>query len=223
MKLLGFSLLIFGLQFGAQGGTEVASFDARGPEQAPLGWKLVNARPVAPVRWEVHNDQKAPFSPKVLVLTSHQRDRRAPALAIFEKVDLHDGDVSMDFKLDPNKRSQTVGILFGYRDPQNYYLANASADASMVSLVRVQAGVTTPLTPVSPGLMHFCLLPHHIMAQDWNLMRVRIRGPRIAFFLGHRKLMEARDDSYTGSGKTGIWSRGDTVAYVDNFRVDKKN
>ncbi len=223
MQRVALAVLMFGTQFALSGGTEVASFDARGPEQVPLGWKLVNARPLAPVRWEVHDDKAAPFSPKVLVLTSHQKDRRAPSLAIFEKVDLHDGDVSMDFRLDPKKRTQTVGILFRYRDPKNYYLANASADASMVSLARVEDGKTTLLTPVSPGMLHFCVLPHHVTAQDWNVMRVRIRGARIALFLGHRKLMEARDDSYTGSGKTGIWSRGDTVAYFDHFRVDKKN
>ena len=222
MKVLGLSFLILGIGCSLQAGSEVASFDARGPEMVPLGWKLVNARPAAPVRWEVHDDKAAPFSPKVLVLTSHQKDRRMPSLAIFEKVDLRDGDVSMDFRLDPKKRTQTVGIVFRYRDPQNYYLANASADASMVSLVRVQDGVTTPLTPVSPSL-HLCLLPHRITAQDWNLMRVKIRGPKISFFLGHRKLMEARDNTFTGSGKTGIWSRGDTVAYFDHFRVDKRN
>ena len=219
MKLLALWFLIFGI--GA--GSEIAKFDARGPELVPQGWQLVNARPVAPFRWEVRDDDKAaPFSRKVLVLTSHEKDRHVPSLAIFQKVDLRDGDVSLDFRLDPNKRTQTVGILFRYRDPKNYYLANASADASMVSLVRVQDGKTTPLTPVTPKL-HLCLLPHHIAAQEWNLMRVKIRGPRIVVFLGHRKLMEAVDETFTGSGKTGIWSRGDTVAYFDHFRVDKKN
>lgn len=219
MKLLGLWILIFG--FGVAG--EVAKFDTAGTQLEPLGWKLINARPVAPFRWEVHDDKAAPFSPKVLVLTSHERDRKIPSLAIFEKVDLRDGDISMDFRLDPNKRTQTVGILFRYRDPKNYYLANASADASTVSLVRVHDGVTTALTPVNASKLHLCLLPHSINAQDWNLMRVRIRGPKIVFFLGHRKLLEARDDTFTGSGKTGIWSRGDTVAYFDHFRVDKKN
>lgn len=220
MKLLGLWLLIFGIGASA----EVAKFDARGPESVPQGWKLVNARPVAPFRWEVQEDSKAaPFSGKVLVLTSHEKNRHVPSLAIFEKVDLRDGDVSLDFRLDPNKRTQAVGILFRYRDPKNYYLANASADASMVSLVRVQDGKTTPLTPVNASKLHLCLLPHRIDAQDWNLMRVKIRGPRIAVFLGHRKLMEAVDETFTGTGKTGIWSRGDTVAYFDHFRVDKKN
>jgi hypothetical protein len=31
------------------------------------------------------------------------------------------------------------------------------------------------------------------------------------------------DDALDAAGKTGLWTRADTVAYLDNFRIDRRD
>jgi len=38
----------------------------------------------------------------------------------------------------------------------------------------------------------------------------------------HRRILEGRDDSFTGSGKVGLATVGDSVVYFDDFRVNPK-
>ena len=208
---------------GVFGGAEITNFDAQKTGVSPPGWTLINSRPMAPFRWEVRDDRSAPSRPNVLALTSRERDRHVPSLAVFQKADVHDGEVSVDFKLDVKQRTQTVGIVFRYQDPKNYYLANASADNGSLSLLKIQDGKTSPLSRADAHKPGACEVPHHIDGQTWNLMRVKFRGNKIVLYLDHRKMLEAVDQTFAKSGKTGVWSRGDTVAYFDNFKVDKKN
>jgi hypothetical protein len=42
-------------------------------------------------------------------------------------------------------------------------------------------------------------------------------------FLGNRRLFEAAGNSIAQAGKTGLWTKGSTVASFDDFRIDKKN
>jgi hypothetical protein len=59
--------------------------------------------------------------------------------------------------------------------------------------------------------------------REWNVIRVKFRGPRILLFFGHRKLIDTMDNTIDAPGKTGLWTRADTVAYFDNFRIDRRD
>ena len=219
MPILSWCVLMLGF-FGA---TQITNFDASRTGVSPPGWTLINTRPVAPFRWEVRDDRSAPSRPNVLALTSREKDRRVPSLAVFQKADLRDGDVSVDFRLDVKQRSQTVGVLFRFQDPRNYYLAAASADTGSLSLLKVKDGKISPLLRADVHKPGTCEVPHHIDGQNWNIMRVHFSGPRFVLYLDHRKMLEAADDTFAGAGKAGVWSRGDTVAFFDNFKIDKKD
>jgi hypothetical protein len=40
----------------------------------------------------------------------------------------------------------------------------------------------------------------------------------VVFFNGER-LFEAEDRTFTGAGKTGLWTKADSVTYFDDFTV----
>ncbi len=219
MQLTSVLIVLVGLASGA----ELTTFDASKTGTTPPGWMLINSKPVAPFRWEVRDDHSAPSRPNVLALTSREKDRHIPSLAVFQRADVHDGDVSVDFRLDTKQRTQTVGIVFRYQDPRNYYLANASADTGSLSLLKVQDGKAMPLLRADARKPGICEVPHNIDGKSWNIMRVKFRGAKFVLYLDHRKMLEAADQTFARSGKTGVWSRGDTAAFFDNFKVDKKN
>jgi hypothetical protein len=42
------------------------------------------------------------------------------------------------------------------------------------------------------------------------------------FFDGN-KIMDVEDDTFTAAGKTGLWTKADSVTWFDDFQIDKKN
>jgi hypothetical protein len=66
------------------------------------------------------------------------------------------------------------------------------------------------------------MVKHDIRPGQWYVAKVVYRGPNVRVFVGNRLLFDATDDTLLAPGKTGLWTRGDTVTAFDDFRVDKK-
>jgi hypothetical protein len=141
-------------------------------------------------------------------------------VAVFDKDVCVDGEVSVKFRIDGGARTRTMGIVWRYQDPNNYYLLTVSADEDTIAAIKVQDGRPTPIAKLGPGLKAF-QVSHKIEPQEWNLLRVDFTGSHMTIYFDHRKVMDAEDVSIQKPGKTGLWTRGDTIAYFDNFRIEK--
>ena len=210
-SLLGM-FLAFGFTFGS---VESANFDALRPGALPPNWSIVSTDAKAGAHWLVKADRTAPSRPNVLAQETPLRGHRDSSVALFDKSYCKDGEISVDLKIVSGKFEQTDGVVWRFQDSGNYYFAVASADRDSVGIFKKQDQRISVLGHAS--------VPHRIDDHEWNLLKVRFRGPKVMLFFGHRKLIETEDSTLQKPGKSGVWTRGDTVAYFDNFRIDKKN
>ncbi len=143
-------------------------------------------------------------------------------LAIFDRVICRDGDLSVKFKIDANaRRVKAAGIVWRYQDPRNYYLLQFSVDERDIALYRVQNGQLRPV-PILRGRPGDIGVPHDLRTGQWYIAKVIYRGNHFRILFGNRQLFDAVDDSLPMAGKTGLWTRGGTVADFDDFRIDRK-
>jgi hypothetical protein len=173
-------------------------------------------------RWQIRLDDTAPSRPEVFVRLPPPTSEAESSLAIYDKVVCRDGDLSVKFKIAPSERRvKTVGMVWRYQDPRNYYLLQFSADEKTVELFHVRNGQQrpVPVTGAKPGVAG---VSHDVRANQWYVARVVFRGPTFHVLFGNRELFGAVDDSLTSAGKTGLWTKDATVASFDDFRVDKK-
>lgn len=210
--LFGASFGVFGFTFG---NVESANFDALRPGSAPPNWSVFSTDAKTGARWLVKVDRTAPSRPNVLAQDAALHGRCDYSLALFDKGYCKDGEISVDLKIVSGKLEQTAGVVWRFQDNGNYYFAMASADKDSVGIFKKQNHVVAVLGHAS--------VPHRIDDHEWNLLKVRFRGPKVTLFFGHRKLIETEDSALDKPGKTGVWTRADTVAYFDNFRVSKQN
>lgn len=210
-SLLGL-IIAFGFTFG---NVESVNFDAVRPGSVPPGWSIVSTDAKSAPSWLVKVDRTAPSRPNVLAQNSPLHGRRDASLALFDKGYCKDGEVSVDLKIVSGKFEQTAGLVWRYQDSGNYFFAVASADHDSVAIFKRENQKVSVLGHAS--------VPHRIDDHEWNLLKVRFRGPKVLLFFGHRKLIETEDSAIDKPGKSGVWTRGDTVAYFDNFRVDKRD
>jgi hypothetical protein len=98
-------------------------------------------------RWEIVRDQSAPRPPYVLAQVSRDGTAGRFPLAIWDATTLRDGEVSVAFKTVDGKVDQAAGIVWRYRDPNNYYIVRANALESMLFCIRSRTAYVYQLHP----------------------------------------------------------------------------
>jgi hypothetical protein len=206
--------------FGLVGAT--VNFDNLKPATFPPFWTATSTGPTQVSRWEIQRDSTAPSRPNVFAQVSGVASNSEFPLAVFDKIICRDGDLSVKFKIAAGaRRVKTAGIVWRYQDPRNYYLLNFSVDERNIALFRVQNGQLRPI-PVLHGRPGDTGVSHDLRTGQWYVAKVIFRGNSFHVLFGNRELFDAVDDSLPAAGKTGLWTRGGTVASFDDFRIDRK-
>jgi hypothetical protein len=190
---------------------KVVTFDTCKIGQAPPGWTVEN--PGKTAAWEIRKDQTAPTQPYVLAESSSGPPGTRPPLAILNDPATRDADVSVRMKPISGREGLEGGVIWRYRDANNYYVAHASAADNTVSVYKVQDGRTIPL---------LVGVKHSIPTNSWSILKVSARGARFQVFIDHRRVLEGRDSTFSGAGRVGLWTLSDSVVYFDDFRVYPK-
>jgi hypothetical protein len=191
---------------------KIVNFDTATLGKMPPGWTAVMTNGGAAPHWQVLKDGSAPTQPYVFAQTSNEPGNHSP-LAIFDNVAVRDGDVSVRLKPVAGHADQAGGLVFRYRDPNNYYLVRANALDHTVALFKVQNGQTIPLN---------ASVRHDIPADAWSILKVSVRGDRFQVYVNHRRILQAEDGTFASPGKVGLWTKSNSVTYFDDFRVYPK-
>ena len=198
------------ISFGLLASTgKIVNFDSDALGKTPSGWSVAMTNRGEVPRWEVRKDQTAPTQPYVLAQTSNDATNDRCPLAIYNGMSLRDGDVSVRIKAVAGRADQAGGLVWRYRDPNNYYFARENARTRTVAIFKMQNGERTQMA----------VIPHDILPNTWSILKVSVRGNRFQVYVNHRRILQVDDKTFTGSGKVGLWTLADSVTYFDDFRV----
>ena len=172
-------------------------------------------------KWNVIQDPTAPSSPNILAqLSSDATGARFP-LAIFDGFDATNGSVRVKFKAVSGKVDRAAGVVWRFRDRDNYYIARANALENNVVLYKVEKGTRTALAPQGTPPKTYGV-EHPVPSGTWCELAVRFSGSLFTVSFNGQKLFDVVDSTFTGGGKTGLWTKADSVTYFDDFSVEKK-
>lgn len=198
-------------------GGEAVNFDRDKPGSLPPYWTSDASR-----RWEVRADPGAPSRPNLLTHRAGNAADAEFAQAVFDKVICLDGDLSVKFRISPDgPGAKTVGLLWRYQDPRNYYVLRFSVDNKNIALFRVLNGQMRPVPPEGakdggPGVRH------ELRTGQWYVARVIFRGSHFSVHFGNRKLFDATDTGLAAPGRTGVRTPDGTSASFDDFHIERK-
>jgi hypothetical protein len=212
VNLLSKLVFLVGLELLAASG-QIINFDNLPVGAMPPGWTAAISSQGPPSRWEVRKDESAPTPPYVLAHVSNSAANDQYPLAIFDGLQLRDGEISVRIKPVGGAEDHGGGIVWRYRDPRNYYFVRASAADQTVAVFRVQDGRTSPvLKPVK----------HEIPPNAWSILKIVARGARIQVYVDHRRILEGVDAAFTGPGKVGVGAGHESPMCFDDFRVNPR-
>ena len=217
----GLALCVLALVLAALVEAEVIRFDSAQPGSLPTDWTVVMTQTGVAPKWEVLKDASAPSKPNVLAQVSADgTDSRFP-MAIFNPALCRDGEVSVKFKTVSGKADQTAGLVWRYRDPNNYYLVRANALENNIVMYKVKAGNPILLAPKGRPPKTYGVR-HRIPPRTWSILKVSFKKSRFEVYFDHRKVFEAEDSTFAQAGKVGLWTKADSVTYFDDFQVSVK-
>jgi len=209
MKTLSW-LVAFGLT-AATG--RVVTFDNGPLGKTPPEWTVAMTNHGRPPQWEIIKDATAATQPYVLAQVSDDPVRDRYPLAIFNDVTFRDGEVSVRLKPVSGHYVQAGGIVWRYRDENNYYLARANALQKNVQVFKVENGNRVSLMDA---------VRHEIPTNGWSILKVSARGNRFQVYMDHHRVLQGWDNTFLSAGKVGLWTVADSVTYFDEFRINPR-
>lgn len=204
------------------GWAQTITFDSAKAGSVAPDWSVAMTHDGGPPKWEVVNDPSAPSKPNVFAQLSADKTSGRFPLAIYEKAVLLNGTVTVRFKTISGERDQAAGLVWRYKDPDNYYIVRANALEDNVVLYKVEDGKRISLAPKGTPSRTYGVR-HKVPKAAWCTLTVSFHGPRFEVFFGGAKIMEVEDPTFTAAGKTGLWTKADSVTYFDDFRIEKND
>ena len=178
------------------------TFDQDTPGAIPAGWRAGVTGRGSP-KWSVEADATAPSKPNVL----KQSGSGTFPWCVMQGTSLADGYVEVKFKPISGREDQAGGLVWRWKDSDNYYVARANALENNVSLYYTQNGRRNELKYVDA----------RVPRNTWHTLRVEFSGKKIRVLLNGKAYIEMEDDRIAGAGAVGVWTKADSVTLFDDF------
>jgi hypothetical protein len=181
---------------------ETVTFDSDQPGVAPVGWTCGSTGGGAP-RWLVETDATAPSRPQVL----KQSGKAAFPWCVRQGTAVADGMVEVKFKPLSGREDQAGGVVWRWKDGDNYYVARANALENNVSLYYTEHGRRQTIKYVDAP----------VAANAWHTLHVDFAGTQIRVMLDGKSYIELNDNHISAAGAVGVWTKADSVTAFDDF------
>lgn len=179
---------------------EPMNFDAHPIGQPPASWTCGATGRGTP-KWSVEADAELGHS------VLKQSGRAAFPWCVKNDIALADGWVEVRFRPLAGREDQAGGLVWRFKDGDNYYVARANALENNVSLYYTANGRRNTLKYVDAPV------PRNV----WHTLRVEFAGPQIRVALDGKTYIDFKDSHIGGAGAVGLWTKADSVTSFDDF------
>ncbi len=181
---------------------EIVSFDKEKPGTLPADW-ISGVTGQGQSIWTIAQDKTSSNKSNVL----RQSGMGTFPWCVKKGVSIVDGFVEVKFKPISGKEDQAGGVVWRFKDANNYYVARANALENNVSLYYTENGKRITLEYVDAP----------VARNEWHRLRVEYRTNQIKVFLDGKAYIEKEDKHITGAGSVGVWTKADSVTDFDDF------
>jgi hypothetical protein len=192
----------------AQARTTQVDIGMMRPGEPPAGFSFARTGSGAPGDWRVVADPTAAGGKAIAQLSADTTDYRFP-LAIYNPIEAANVVVSLRFKPVRGTVDQAGGIVIRLKSPGDYYVLRANAAEDNVNFYRVVGGSRREIQGVGTK----------VARNVWHRLELRAQGDRFTTLFDGKILFTVRDETFAGPGKTGLWTKADSVSEFDTIAV----
>jgi hypothetical protein len=158
--------------------------------------------------WIVKSDPTAPSKPNVLEkIPMNDSDYHLQLIPGSPTVDTE--NVTMSFKIVSGDHAKSAGMILRFIDPKHYFVLMADSEQNRLSLCK-----NTPDFLICNYDKSVTITPG-----QWHTMEALVSSQGISASLDGQIIIRANDHNYQ-SGQVGMWTKKDTGAYFDDFKIE---
>lgn len=200
------SLLIF-LLLSVPAFAETINFETEKTGRVPSNW-MGGLTGSGRAKWSVEKDLNAPSKPNVL----KQSGEGTFPWCVKKDTSITDGYVEVKFKPISGKEDQAGGVVWRWKDGDNYYVARANALEDNVTIYHTIDGKRKAFKSIDVK----------VKSNEWHRLRVDFRSSHFIVTFDGKRVIEAEDDRIQGAGAVGVWTKADSVTEFDDFTYGGK-
>ena len=103
---------------------------------------------------------------------------------------------------------QGFGLVWRYRDVNNYYITRCNADEDNCTIYHVVNGSRRPFQNQNVK----------VATNTWHRLKMEARGNHFVVWFDGQKVLGAHDDTFQ-SGRVGLWTKADSVIEFDDLTI----
>jgi hypothetical protein len=195
-------ILVMSLFYAITAMAETIGFDQEPAGAVPAGWACGVTGRGSP-KWAIEVDSTAPSKSNVL----KQSGTGTFPWCAKKDVAIADGFVEVKFKPMQGSEDRAGGVMWRWKDGDNYYVARANALENNVSLYHTTRGTRHTI--------HYVDAP--VQANQWHTLHVEFTGKRIKVSLDGNQYIDVEDAHVAGPGAVGVWTKADSITAFDDF------
>jgi 3-keto-disaccharide hydrolase len=183
------------------------SFDREAVGSAPGNFEFAVTGQKQPGKWVIAKDGDN----RVLAQIDRDKTPRRFAMALIKDATHKDLRLSVRAKPIAGDVEMVAGLVWRYKDPDNYYVARWNSDSVRVD--RVVNGERQLLTPSE--------IKATLAEKQWHTLTVEHRGDDIKVLVDGKRVFAGSDKTYVDPGKIGVWIKADSMTYFDDLKVEE--
>ena len=187
-------------------------FEADTVGQPPAAFDFARTGGGAEGKWVVRTEKGADKNHVLLQESADTADNRFP-VAVLKGTSIKDVALSVRARPLSGRVDQGFGLVWRYKDVNNYYVTRCNALEDNCRVYHVFNG----------SRRQFGSQDLKVSTNAWHTMKVQATGNHFLVFLDGNRVFDGTDDTFKEAGRVGLWTKADSVIAFDDFTVDGRD
>ena len=136
-------------------------------------------------------------------------DYRFP-VAVLKDVAAKDVTLSVRARPLSGQVDQGFGLVWRYKDANNYYITRCNADEDNCTIYHT----------VNGSRRAFLNQAVKVAKNTWHTLKLEATGDHFVVWYDGKNVLDAKDETFKDAGKVGLWTKADSVIEFDDFTVE---
>jgi len=183
-------------------------FESDAVGSPPAGFEFGRTGGGAEGRWVVRVEKGATTNHVLVQESADRTDYRFP-LAVLKEGAFKDVTLSVRARPLSGEVDQGFGLVWRYRDPNNYYVTRCNADEDNCRIYHV----------VNGSRRQFGGQDVKVAKSMWHTLKLEATGNRFVVTYDGNRVYDGTDETFKEAGRVGLWTKADSVIEFDDFVV----
>ena len=175
----------------------------------PGGFEFARTGGGAEGKWVVRVEKGAARNHVLVQESADTTDYRFP-VAVLREGSYKNVTLSVRARPLSGKVDQGFGLVWRYRDVNNYYITRCNADEDNCTIYHTVNGRRRAF--LNQGVK--------VATNTWHTLKLEAVGDHFTVWYDGNKVLDAKDETFKEPGKVGLWTKADSVIEFDDFTVE---